>query len=182
VNRHARRAAEARSDPWTLDEILGASAGFREKGREFFARDGYMTPVAFVFGTRPGKGVHVVSPDGGNGTPEEKDGLSSAIEHIARKHDAAAIAMAMEVWWLEKQFSSIEQATEFKQQRDSIADHPGHIEVLYFMLESHRGGTRAWRATIVREGDKARAGEWVELTYEAMRFEWRFSHLLSTTS
>jgi hypothetical protein len=162
---------------WTTEEIFQQAAGFRAAASRFFARDGHLYPAAFIFGNRP-KSIEIVSPpQGSEGTPKDKEAFAVAIEVVARACGATAIATAMEAWTLE-----VDRA-EYERNRRGVGpleQHPERREVLYFLLESHRAGTRSWRAAIHRQGDRAIAESWQE--EKPKQVGGRFSHLLDVSS
>lgn len=163
---------------WTTEEILGFSERFRGQARAMFLVDGGLQQVAFVFGTRPDRQLHVVQPDQSmDDSALAKHLLATAIERVARAHGASAIAVAGEAWAMRGVPLSLAGPTR------SIAEEPDRVEVLSFSVESHRLGARTWFAPVVRpEGRPPWVGAWHEQKTKVVETNGRFMHLLERAS
>jgi hypothetical protein len=141
---------------WTAEEILEVAAGLRRRASETFDRDGYLVPVAFVFGDRGERSVNIVAPEGAIADePVGQHLLAQAVRRMARERGARAIAQVNESWLLDGAAAQAHRG-------GSIENVPERREVLVFSLETYRSGIALWVAPIERPAPpaKARAAAW----------------------
>jgi hypothetical protein len=149
--------------------------------RSYFEKDGHLDPVAFVLATKDYK-TNAALPE-----PEpliiplhfrnqkDKDDAADLIREVARRTDAVGVLCAFETWILKGEDSEkLKRAA-----RNGLKDHPDRTEVIFVMMEHHRGDF-VWVCDIKRN-DEGEASLGQFKLEDGMNLGGRFANLLPQT-
>jgi hypothetical protein len=149
--------------------MLRVAEDMRGKARELLERDGYVEPIATVFGARgpdgkPTPSVIFCSMGGDPGDPDVRDAFVTEVRKIATAADAFAVTYVMEMHLLEVARPKHMSHKEFLQHaHDNIvpSKDPSSVDCVFVQLEHEElFGTAMWVARCRRDAEgKLQAGE-----------------------
>lgn len=173
---------------WPQEEFEATAERMRGQAVEVFTKDGYHSPMAFLFTTinpENGKNERSIIPVMAAQFSEDahKGAFAYAIKTIAAATKAVGIVFITEIWMrtvdatpdMRKMAKSELETFLANQTRPS--ESPDRKEALFMSIEHSRFGAKAFYADILRDAEgKPSVAEW--RTYPGGNMTGRFIHLL----